>query len=86
MSIGRVVVFFVIALALTGLFLLFLEFFLPGAIMAIGGSLLLLASMVVFYLTFDSGLSLFIYFLSLLAAVYLVIQLALWQIKSSEKL
>lgn len=37
--------YFVWALALTGLLLIFLEFFLPTAIMAIGGSLLLLTSL-----------------------------------------
>ncbi len=48
--------FFVITLAISGLMLIFLEFFLPGAIMAIGGSLLLLASLFVFNKFFEEGL------------------------------
>jgi membrane-bound ClpP family serine protease len=77
--------FFVIALALTGLFLIFLEFFLPGAIMAIGGSLLLLASLLVYYMTYPMDSSFLLYFLGLVAAVYFVIKLGVRQIRSSKK-
>jgi membrane-bound serine protease (ClpP class) len=77
--------FFVIALAITGLLLIFLEFFLPGAIMAIGGALLLMASLGVFHLTFPSGSSLFIYFLALMGAVYFVIQIGIWRVRAAKK-
>ena len=69
--------FFVVSLAVTGLFLIFLEFFLPKAIMAIGGTILLTASLIVFHFTYPAWLSLFIYFLTLLSAVYLVVKIGL---------
>lgn len=77
--------FFVIALAITGLLLIFLEFFLPGAIMAIGGSLLLLASLLVYYMTYPMDSFFLLYFLGLIGAVYLVIRLGISQVRSSKK-
>lgn len=77
--------FFVVALALTGLFLIFLEFFLPGAIMAIGGSILLVASLFVYYMTYPIDLYFFLYFASLTTALYFVIRLGIWQIRSCKK-
>ncbi|MBS0626480.1 MAG: serine protease [Verrucomicrobia bacterium] len=77
--------FFVIALALTGFFLIFLEFFLPGAIMAIGGSLLLMASLVVFHLSFPSWGSFFLYFSFLMTVLYFVIQVGIWRVRASKK-
>lgn len=77
--------FFVWALAVAGLSLIFLEFFLPGAIMAIGGSVLLLTSLYVFYKVAPDPL-LFIGYLGLLVLlVFLVIRLALWRVKSTAK-
>lgn len=71
--------FFVLALALTGLLLIFLEFFLPGAIMAIGGTLLLMASLFVYYMTYPIDLYFLIYFVGLSTAVYLTIRLGMQQ-------
>ncbi len=77
--------FFVWALALCGLFLIFLEFFLPGAIMAIGGALLLLASLFVFHMA-KPGVPLFVAFLfGMMASVYLVVKIALWRVKATKK-
>ncbi|HAB99851.1 MAG TPA: serine protease [Parachlamydiales bacterium] len=77
--------FFLIALAITGLFLLFLEFFLPGAIMAIGGSLLLLSSLFVYYMTYPMDSFFLLYCFGLAISVYLVIKLGIRQIRSSKK-
>ncbi len=77
--------FFVIALAITGLFLLFLEFFLPGAIMAIGGSLLLMASLFVYYMTYPIDGFFLLYCLGLAIAVYLIVRLGIHQIRSAKK-
>lgn len=75
--------FFVWALALSGLFLIYLEFFLPGAIMAIGGSLLLIGSIVLFHMERPGFLSLTLYLLSLSAAVYALVRFALWRVRSA---
>jgi membrane-bound ClpP family serine protease len=76
---------FVFIIAAAGLFLVFLEFFLPGAIMGIGGGLLLLASVVMFLLTSPSPLFFVGYLFALCIALYVVIKIALWRVKSTEK-
>jgi len=75
--------FFVWALALSGLFLIYLEFFLPGAIMAIGGSLLLIGSIFLFHIHKPGFLSLTLYLISLSAAVYSLVRFALWRVHSN---
>ena len=77
--------FFVSALALAGFLLIFLEFFLPGAVMAIGGSVLLLASAVFFHMSDPRPLSLLIYVIAILSTVYLVVRIALWRVKATAK-
>lgn len=77
--------FFVWALALSGLFLIYLEFFLPGAIMAIGGSVLLLGSVCLFHMERPGFLSLTLYLISLSAAVYSLVRFALWRVRSLPK-
>lgn len=74
----------ILALALTGLFLIFLEFFLPSFIMAIGGGILLLTSLFFFYMENPSLLSLFAYASSLFLVTFLVIRIALWKVKASH--
>jgi len=69
--------FFVAALAITGLLLIFLEFVLPGGIMAIGGALLLIASLMVCHMTYPTGFPLLIYFFILGAAVYCVVKIGI---------
>jgi membrane-bound serine protease (ClpP class) len=75
--------FFVLSLALAGLFLIYLEFFLPGAVMAIGGSILLLSSVFVFHMEKPHMLVLVLYLLALIVAVYSIVRFALWQIRNS---
>ena len=71
--------FFVWALALSGLFLIYLEFFFPGVIMAIGGSLLLIGSVILFYMEKPGFLFLTLYLLTLSAAVYTLVRFAVWR-------
>lgn len=75
--------FFVLSLALAGLFLIYLEFFLPGAVMAIGGSILLLSSVFVFHMEKPHMLVLVLYLMALTIAVYSIVRFALWQICNS---
>jgi membrane-bound ClpP family serine protease len=77
--------FFVWTLALLGLFLIFLEFFLPGAVMAIGGGILLLASLFFFHMENKAFFDFFIFFLSLIFLVFVVIAFALYRIKATAK-
>jgi membrane-bound ClpP family serine protease len=75
--------FFVLSLALAGLFLIYLEFFLPGAVMAIGGSILLLSSVCVFHMEKPHMMVLVLYLLALVSAVYTIARFAMWQIRNS---
>lgn len=75
---------FVIALSFTGLLLIFLEFFLPSAIMAIGGALLLLASLLIYYMTYPLDLFFWIYCLFLVVALCCVMRAGRKQAKSSK--
>lgn len=77
--------FFVWILALSGLFLVFLEFFLPGAVMAIGGGVLLIASLIFFHMENKSILAFSIYLTTLVFLVYFVMRFALWRVKSTVK-
>ncbi len=71
----------VFLLATIGLSLIFLEFFLPGAILAVIGTLAILISLGMFFVQ-NPILWGLVYLLSLLAAVYLTCKLALWRLKS----
>jgi membrane-bound serine protease (ClpP class) len=70
--------FFVWALALSGLFLIYLEFLLPGAIMAIGGTVLLVASVIMFYMAKPGFLYLTLYLLALGGAVFTIVRFSKW--------
>jgi membrane-bound serine protease (ClpP class) len=76
---------FVWMLALSGLLLVFLEFFLPGAVMAVGGAILLLSSLIVFQMENSDILGFIVYLAILAALVCLVIRFALWRIKATAK-
>ena len=67
--------FFVALLALTGLFLIVLECLLSGAIMAIGGGILLAASAFFFHMSHPSVSSLLAYLFFLSSAVYLIVRI-----------
>lgn len=72
---------FVISLSIIGLVLIYLEFFLTGAIMAIGGALLLLASMLALYLQNVSLFTLIGYAIGLSLTAFAVVRLATWRTK-----
>lgn len=67
-----------------GLFLIFLEFYLPGAIMAVLGSILLIASVFIFASDYGSGIPFLLFVIGNAIAVYFVIKFAIWRIKSSS--
>jgi membrane-bound ClpP family serine protease len=72
-------------LALLGYLLIYLEFFLPGAVMGTAGGLLLFVSLFVFILQKPITIFLVLFAVALLAVTYLVIKLALMHVKSTRK-
>ncbi len=74
-----------IILAFLGLSLIYLEFFLPGLIMGIGGAILLFASLLHFTLLQPSILSFFTCFFFLLGSLFFTIRLALYRKKKTKK-
>lgn len=71
-------------LLLLGLFLILLEFYLPGAIMGILGTLALLAAIVLFASQTDSLMALFLFMIGTAVSVGLLIRFALWRIKHAK--
>lgn len=68
-----------LSLWIIGLLMVYLEFYLPGAILGTIGGILLLASVVLFSQEFSPLISL-LYLLSVLASLGFVIKYALWKI------
>ena len=71
-------------LSAVGLLLIFLEFYLPGAIMAAMGAILLVAAVVIFAMENSAGLYFLLFLIANCIAVYLVIKFAIWKIKHSS--
>ncbi|NGX44794.1 MAG: hypothetical protein KR126chlam5_01594 [Candidatus Anoxychlamydiales bacterium] len=76
--------FVAIILSLMGLFLIYLEFFLPGSIFAIGGSVLLLTSLFFLVVEKIKIIHFIIYALILVLLVLMVIKLALKKIRANK--
>ncbi len=75
-----------IVLALVGLALIYIEFFLPGGILALFGALALIASVAFFGYQQESFLTTALYFFGILAAVAVVCKVALWRVKASQNI
>jgi len=73
----------ILLLAFAGIVLIFLEFFLPGAVLAVLGTLTLLISMGMCFAQY-SALYGIIYLLAILLAVLVTCKVALWRIKGSR--
>lgn len=71
-------------LLLLGLILIFLEFYVPGAIMGITGGILVLASIVIFAMQSQSPLAIILYIVGSAIAVGLLIKFALWRIRNAK--
>ncbi len=70
----------ILLLSIAGILLIFLEFFLPGAVLAVLGSLALLVSIGLFFAEYPAlwGIG---YMFSILLAVFLVCKFALWRLQ-----
>lgn len=73
----------ILLLSLVGLLLIFLEFFLPGAVLAVLGTLALLTSLGLFFAYYPAFWGI-LYMLAILLAVFVTCKLGLWRIKRSQ--
>ena len=64
-----------------GLLMVFMEFYIPGAVMGIGGGILILTSLVQFISQTDSGLAILAYLILIVTCLGLLVKFALWRIK-----
>lgn len=69
---------------IVGLVLIFLEFYLPGAVMGVGGGLLIFISVLIFARQSASGLATLLYVLGVIASIALVIRFAIWKIRHTK--
>lgn len=72
-------IFFII-----GLVLVYLEFYLPGAVMGTAGALLLIASLFFFMMEYQSSILTVVYLFVILGSVAAVIKYALWKIPRTK--
>ena len=76
--------FVAIILSLMGLFLIYLEFFLPGSIFAIGGSVLLFSSLFFLIAEKIKVIHFILYILVLGLLVFMVVKFALKKLKANK--
>jgi membrane-bound ClpP family serine protease len=74
----------VFILLIIGLVLVYLEFYLPGAVMGTAGALLLIASLFFFMMQYQSTPLTLLYLAFILGALAAVIKYALWKIPRSK--
>ena len=70
-------------LLIIGLILIYIEFFVPGAVMGVLGSCFVLASIVVFAIDTESVLWTFLYIIGVVFAVAALVNFALWRIRTA---
>lgn len=67
-----------------GLLLIFLEFFVPGAVFGILGGVAIGASLILFAMETDSALAFAAYFIAVCILLYYLIKFALWRIRRTK--
>lgn len=72
-------------LLLIGLLLIFLEFYIPGAIMGIIGGIMVLTSLILFAYASDSPIYVALYTILTLAALVGLVRFALWRIPRARQ-
>lgn len=73
----------ILLLAFAGIVLIFLEFFLPGAVMAVLGTLALLVSVGLFFAQYPAFWGV-VFLLSVLVSVFIACKFAIWRVKRSH--
>lgn len=69
---------------LLGLLLIFLEFYLPGAVLGIAGGILIFVSLMLFANSVASPIAIFFYFLAVAVSVVFLIRFAIWRIRTAK--
>lgn len=69
---------------LLGLALIFLEFYIPGAVMGIAGGLLVFSSMILFAMHSQSPLAITLYVIGTLVCLGFLIKFAIWRIRTAK--
>ena len=72
-----------IVLAL-GLLLIFFEFYLPGGVVGALGTLVVIASIVLFMMQYDSLIAIILYIAAVFGALFYLFRFALWRIKTAK--
>jgi membrane-bound ClpP family serine protease len=67
-----------------GLILIYLEFYLPGAILGIAGGLIVFASLIFFVMQNSSAVAITAYTMAVIGSVSLLIRFALWRIRHAK--
>ncbi len=67
-----------------GFILIFIEFYIPGAIMGILGGILTFASILVFISEHDSAIAIILYILGVIAGLALLFKFAIWKIRNAK--
>lgn len=67
-----------------GLVLIFLEFFLPGAVIGSIGGLFILFSIILFASTANSGVAVFAYVTAILLFLFFLVKFAIWRIRQTK--
>lgn len=67
-----------------GLLLIFIEFFVPGAVMGVAGGIFLFISLILFATSSDSPLAIAAYTLFVFAMLVILIRFALWRISTAK--
>lgn len=73
-------------LLIVGLLLILLEFYLPGAVMGTAGGLLILASLFLAVIQFESSWSILLFFILTVFSVIAVVKYALWKIPRTKNI
>lgn len=67
-----------------GFILVFLEFYLPGAIMGVSGGVFILLSLVMFAAQTESPLAISLYIIGICIALVFLVKFALWRIRTAK--
>lgn len=67
-----------------GLLLILMEFFLPGAILGVGGGILIIASIVLFAMQTSSLLWVALYIIGIIVLLIYLVKFALWRIRTAK--
>lgn len=69
---------------LVGFLLVFLEFYLPGAILGIMGGILIVLSLILFIYQTDSPVEALLFFIGIVVALGFLVKFALWKIRRAK--